>query len=74
MTQNLWDTLNIQLKTFESLFSVTSPRTTEKFVSEITSVIMEKVEYLSFFSVPRSPLIYQIREIETESWVINIHF
>lgn len=74
MTQNLWDILNIQLKAFASLFFLTSPRTTENFVSALTSVTMEKVKYLSLSSVPRSLLTYQIKEIETESWVINTYF
>lgn len=65
MTQNLWDILKIQLKTFECF--VTSPWATEKFVSAITSFIMEEVKYLSLSSVPRSLLTYQIKEIETES-------
>lgn len=47
MSQNLWDTLIIQLSAFESLFFLTTPRKTEKFTSVITFVITEKVKYLS---------------------------
>lgn len=46
MSQNHWDNLIIQLKVLELLFFLTPTKTTEKFESAITSVIMEKVKYL----------------------------
>lgn len=55
MSQNLWDILIIQLKAFESLFFLTCPRTTEKFVSAITSVIMKKSEIFIITFCARKP-------------------
>lgn len=73
MTLNLWGILKIQLKAFESLFFVTSPRTIEKFLSVVTAVIMEKSEIFIIIFCAKKPSDLP-KETETESWIISTYF